>query len=189
MMKDMSCKDIERAWRQVKKDSDIFNGVMHLVHSKEFLNEPFDKAMARLSRRPNIDSLIRIAKDRSISPNEAESIAARKMAIRILSRMNEKAKDERILKTLLELLEDRDKEVSECAVNSLPCDIKEDRIGLLMRDLEREEDSNKRWDIFIKIYPFMDEKLADRIFAICDEKEDTTITTELLHFVNRLSLN
>jgi len=189
MMKDMSCKDIERAWRQVKKDSDIFNRVMHLVHSKEFLNEPFDKAMARLSRRPNIDSLIRIAKDRGISPDEAESIATRKMAVKILNRMNEKARDEKILKALLDLAEDKDKEVSECAVECLSCDVKEDRIESLMRDLEREDDSNKRWNIFVKLYPFMDEHLADKIFSICDEKEDAAITMEVLIFVNKLHLN
>jgi hypothetical protein len=187
MMKRMSEDRMERVWKKAKKDSDVFNGVMLLAHPDTF-HEPFDKAMEELSQRGNTHMLARIAKGELFLKGK-ENIAARKIAINVLARMNEKTRDEKIIGALMELTEDRDEAISRCAADSLPDDVKEERIGSLMRDLEREEDSNKRWDIFIKLYPFMDENLADKIFSICDEKEDAMIYVELLHFINRISLN
>ncbi|MEM2974724.1 MAG: hypothetical protein QW112_03845 [Candidatus Micrarchaeia archaeon] len=184
----ISQKDKEKIFKQEKKDSHIFIRLMSIVHPI-FLNEPYEKAISKLSHRTNIDSLIRIAKDRWVSPHKEEGLSARKLAIRILSDMNEKRGDEKIIAALLELAEDENKEISILAANGLPAGIKEKRIEVLMKELEEEEDGTKRLIIFAKLYPFMDKEVADRVLQICEEKEDVVIGMEVLRFLERLMIN
>ena len=188
MMK-MEQKERARAWKQVKKDYGVFHSVTRLIYPKLPLDEPYDKTMARLSRKTNADSLIRIAKGGWSSSDKEENIPARKIAIRLLGRMDERLKDEKINATLLEIIESKEKEMSNCALDCLPTDAKEERIESLIKMIENEDDSTKRLILFVKLSPFMDEKIAGRILEICEDKDDKMMEIEVLHFLERLSLN